>query len=63
MSRSNPSDQIKSLLARFEGITDMRIERKKLYPLKEILFLSISAVVSGYSEWDEIVDFGEEKQE
>jgi predicted transposase YbfD/YdcC len=63
MSRSNSSDQLKALLARFEGITDIRIERKKLYPLNEILFLSISGVVSGYSEWDEIVDFGEEKLE
>jgi hypothetical protein len=63
MSRSKPSDQIKALIGRFEGITDIRIERKKLYPLNEILFLSISAVISGYSEWDEIVDFGEEKLE
>jgi hypothetical protein len=63
MSRSKPSDQIKALIGRFEGITDIRIERKKLYPLNEILFLSISAVISGYSEWDEIVDFGEEKME
>ena len=49
------------LLSKFEGITDPRIERKKLYPLNEILFLVVNAVISGFSEWEEIVDFGEEK--
>lgn len=49
------------LLARFEGIKDARIERKKLYQLNEVLFLTISAVLSGYSDWEEIVDFGEAK--
>lgn len=61
MSSTKPSDQIKALIARFAVITDIRIERRKLYPLNDILFLSISAVISGYSDWDEIVDFGEEK--
>lgn len=58
MSRTKPSDQIKALIASFAGIRDIRIERRKLYPLNEILFLSLSAVISGYSEWDEIVDLG-----
>ena len=31
------------------------------YPLNEILFLTISSVLSGFSEWEEIVDFGIEK--
>ena len=50
-----------SKLLSFEGIQDPRIDRKKLYPLDEILFLTICSVVSGYSEWEEITDFGESK--
>jgi predicted transposase YbfD/YdcC len=45
----------------FEGVEDPRINRKKLYPLNEILFLCISAVISGFSEWEDISDFGNEK--
>lgn len=50
-----------SLLESFKSIEDPRIDRSKLYPLIEILFLSTSAVLSGFEEWDEICDFGEEK--
>lgn len=59
---SNRNQNRLDLLARFEGIKDARVERKKLYQLNEVLFLTISAVLSGYSEWEEIVDFGEAKQ-
>jgi predicted transposase YbfD/YdcC len=31
------------------------------YSLNEILFLTVSSVLSGFSEWEEIVDFGTEK--
>ena len=31
------------------------------YPLEEILFLNISAIISGFTQWKEIVCFGEEK--
>ena len=48
-------------LLRFEGITDPRIERHKLYALKEVLFLTISAVISGCSGWEAIADFGKAK--
>lgn len=50
-----------SKLIEFKGIKDPRIERHKRYPLNEILFLCISAAISGFSEWEEITDFGEEK--
>lgn len=50
-----------NFLLRFEGISDKRIDRHKLYPLNELLFLAITAVISGYSEWEEIADFGREK--
>lgn len=50
-----------ALLAGLEGIADPRIARKKLYPLTELLFLAVNAVICGYRDWDEIVDFGNEK--
>ncbi len=53
----------RSLIESFAPLEDPRIERKKLYPLMEILFLSICAVLSGFEDWDEVVDFGEEKLE
>lgn len=49
------------LIKRFEGIKDTRIERQQLYPLREILFLTINAVISGSSEWGEVIDFGKLK--
>ena len=42
-------------------VPEPRQSGKIEYPLDEILFLTISAVVSTCSEWDEIVDFGEDK--
>lgn len=51
------------LLVRLSTISDPRLERSKLYPLHEILFLTLNAVLSGYSDWEEIADFGEEKLE
>lgn len=50
-----------SLIESFRSVNDPRIDRRKLYPLIEVLFLTTSAVLSGFEEWDEIVDFGEEK--
>jgi predicted transposase YbfD/YdcC len=49
------------LIAAYSNLKDPRIERSKLYPLNEIVFLCISAVISGFQDWDEIVDFGIEK--
>jgi len=51
----------RSLIESFSALEDPRIDRKKLYPLIEIVFLSVCAVLSGFEEWDEVVDFGEEK--
>jgi predicted transposase YbfD/YdcC len=49
------------LLEHLNEIPEPRQSGKIEYPLDEILFLTISAVVSTCSEWDEIVDFGEDK--
>ncbi len=51
----------RSLIEAFGPLKDPRIDRSKVYPLMEIVFLSVCAVLSGFEEWDEIVDFGEEK--
>lgn len=50
-----------SIIAFCESIEDFRIDRKKLYSLEEILFLSLSAILSGCESWYNIADFGEEK--
>lgn len=56
------SNSIQSdLLSRLSSISDPRIDRSKLYPLEEILFLTLNAVLSGYSTWEEISDFGDAK--
>ncbi len=55
--------QYRSLIDSFAKLEDPRIERRKLYPLMEIVFLSICAVLSGFEDWDEVVDFGQEKLE
>ena len=47
----------------FSTLTDPRRITKGnfQYPLEEILFLNISAIISGFTQWKEIVCFGEEK--
>ena len=50
-----------SLLGHLNEVPEPRQQSKIDYPLDEILLLTISAVVSGCSEWQEIVDFGEDK--
>ena len=50
-----------SFLADFASLPDPRIARRRRYPLLEILFLCVSASLSGFEEWDEIVDFSRAK--
>lgn len=52
---------LQTLIVAFDGVPDFRIDRHKKYALGEILFLTLSAVVSGFTEWEEIADFGIEK--
>jgi predicted transposase YbfD/YdcC len=52
---------LNKLVEVFSGIKDPRIERSKIYPLNEILFLTICAVISDCNAWDEIEDFGIDK--
>lgn len=50
-------------LSHFKNMTDPRRTNKgnHLYPLDEILFLVISAVISGVEGWESICEFGEIK--
>ena len=43
----------------FSSMRDPRLDRKKLYPLIEIIFLTICAVVSGSNHFTDIQVFGE----
>lgn len=54
-------ETVESLLPLFELVEDPRMDRTKGYPLSEILFLVLSAVVSGVNFLTEIEKFGEAK--
>jgi len=45
----------------FEELEDPRIERKKLYPLHEILFIVLCGSICGAESWRDFVLFGQEK--
>jgi predicted transposase YbfD/YdcC len=50
-----------SLFEVFKDMEDPRIERHKLYPLEEILFVTICAMICGSESWRDIHDFGNTK--
>lgn len=45
----------------FDNVEDPRIDRKKLYPIGEILFLTLAAVLCGIQSWRGVADFGHER--
>lgn len=47
----------------FSQIPDPRKDRKKLHKLADILFITLCAVLSGCSDWEEIEDYGVEKED
>jgi predicted transposase YbfD/YdcC len=47
----------------FSELTDPRVERNREHLLEEILLISIAAVLSGAESWNDIADYGEDKQE
>jgi predicted transposase YbfD/YdcC len=49
----------RSFLDEFSDMEDPRLDRKKLYPLIEIIFLTICAVISGSNYFTEVGIFGE----
>lgn len=52
-----------NILDHFEGLEDPRIDRKKLYPLSEILLVVLCGSICSAKSWREFVIFGEEKIE
>lgn len=46
----------------FACMQDHRMSRKRLHDLKDIIAITISAVICGASDWYEIADYGQKKQ-
>ena len=57
------AQSMESLISLFEGLDDPRVERTRDYSLAEILFLVLSAVVSGVNFLTEVEKFGDAKLE
>ncbi len=55
----NPPD----ILFHYQKIEDPRVERTKRYPLIEIIFLIVTATISGCEGWKSIQDFGVVKRD
>jgi predicted transposase YbfD/YdcC len=53
--------KLDSFLEYFSNLKDPRIDRKKLYPLDEILLVVLGAVICGAEGWADFKLFGEEK--
>jgi predicted transposase YbfD/YdcC len=47
----------------FSELTDPRVERNREHLLEEILLIAIAAVLSGAESWNDIADYGHDKQE
>ena len=50
-----------SFLSHFSELEDPRIDRHKLYPLSEVIFIMFCGVICGAESWRDFVDFGESK--
>lgn len=55
------SSHLGGLVEYLQLVPDPRQATKVEYPLEEVLFLTLCGVVSGCTEWQEVVDFGEDK--
>jgi len=56
-----PKDSTTSFMECFNELEDPRMDRRKLYPLKEILLTVICATICGAESWRDFVLFGKEK--
>ena len=50
------------MLSFFDSLTDPRVERTKLHSLKDIIGITICAVLSGCDDWEEIELYGRGKE-
>jgi len=48
----------RSVTEHFSNLKDPRIDRKKLYPLMEILFIVLCGAICGADSWRDFVIFG-----
>jgi predicted transposase YbfD/YdcC len=51
------------MLSFFDPLTDPRVDRTKLHSLKDIIGITICAVLSGCDDWEEIEMYGRGKQQ
>ena len=51
------------MLSFFDDLTDPRVDRTKLHSLKDIIGITICAVLSGCDDWDEIELYGQQKSD
>ena len=56
-----PTKQKPAFLCHFDELDNPRIDRKKLYPLDEILLVVLCGRICGAQSWRDFVTFGEEK--
>ena len=49
----------RSFLDEFSDLEDLRLDRKRLYPLIEIIFLTIRGAISGSNHFSEVGIFGQ----
>ena len=54
--------QIPPLADYFKDVEDPRIERKKLYPLIEVILIALLAIMSGGEGWEDMEDYGHAKE-
>jgi len=52
-----------TLFVAFDSVEDPRMDRKKAYPLREILFLILCAVICGVGSWCGVEEFGNDRLE
>lgn len=51
------------LLTFAKGIKDFRLDRKKLHPVENIVFITAVGVICGMETWEEIEDFGHARRD
>lgn len=51
------------LLAFAKNIEDFRLDRKKLHPVENIVFIALLALICNAQDWEEIEDFGNSRKD
>ena len=51
------------LLTFAKSIKDFRLDRKKLHPVENIVFITILAVICNAQDWEEVEDFGNSRKD